>query len=503
MIATEYGYNLLCTKELQTQLNIGVHTEPNEIEWAFSVCIDSLIKEFKEQCKKINTTNKVYYFFNFYTELCEIIEKSAIMKIDKIEKFIMAKWMCKFVFSQITGNKIISSEAIDDENNIDKLMCLTSSLYKLIQERQLYYLFDKNGIQLELLDDCCAFTLIDESYNIKPDTKWNEYVGHVSNENHIIEFQETTIQAFGTEAEDFFDIVFSQEEIIDLDTLHFEEFKYIAEKADFSRYKIINISTLYQKYPASQFLKGLTLRNKDVDLFKELNNPNSAYRVRNRPILELDINNKTTYITFPQLVFEALAELIENQIPFDNLPDEWCENIVMRNFSKKWKEQHDTWLDDMVQNVLDKHSYTYLRNIKGIDGINLEKEESVIKDRNVGEIDYIIIDNSRKIVHVVDTKFIKVKSNPASLCSDKYKFTGGKKPYDDQLFIKYEWIRCNLNHVQNELKRRQVIVDILTYKVELFFITNAPTFYSNISKYPIISIRKLIPYLEYKELINN
>lgn len=192
------------------------------------------------------------------------------------------------------------------------------------------------------------------------------------------------------------------------------------------RHGIIDITSLFFKYPNNPFLNGLTLRREETNLSRTLKNPNYPHRIRFRPIIELHIDNNICYVTTSQLVFEALDEQISNLIPFNILPEEWKSNELIKNFGKNWKNQHDKWLDDEVENILNKSGYYLLRNITGIDGINIVKTPAVIPNKNVGEIDFIIIDETKRTVYVVDTKCIKVKKQHACISEDKSKFTGGK-----------------------------------------------------------------------------
>lgn len=492
-------YTQLCIAKLSECFSFGIHNNPEDVYKAFKICQNSLITEYENELKKINTTAIVDWFLENYINLCETLENTTNLTDREIMSIIINKLTCKNVFLQITQNTITSSEKTSFTQEVmDKLYYLTYSLSKLAQDQQFFYLYDKKHYQLELYEDCYAFTLSDESYIKYPSFNWNENIGSISKIKQMQQFREQTINAFGYVAEELYNIVFHPS-IIDLNSISEQDFMQILKgnyNSNIQRHGIINITFLFFKYPNNPFLNGLTLRRENTSLSRTIKNPNYPHGIRFRPIIELHIDDNICYVTTSQLVFEALDEHISNLIPFNILPEEWEGNESIKNFGKDWKNQHDKWLDDEVENIINKSGYYLLRNITGIDGINIVKTPSVIPNKNVGEIDFIIIDETKRTVYVVDTKYIKVKKQHACISDDKSKFMGGKKTYNEQLLIKYEWIRNNLFHVQNEFIRKGVNINITDYDVDLFFITNAPSFYSIISEYPIIPVKELLQYLE-------
>jgi hypothetical protein len=498
--------NRLCTDQLKLSFEIGIHTNSCDVEKAFFICRDILIQEFESECTKITTTYSAFSFLSSYSAVSLKMQNENINNVE-IPHNIIFKRLCKYVFSELTKRNLIwsSMNEIDDKLT-DKLMHLTDSLFKLSQEQYCFYMNDNKGFQLELLDDCCAFTLNDDQLVEKQNSISKQitpyfFKGSVGEDSHIEEFQTATIKAFGEAAASFYDFIFNPtgNVFIDAEQITEQEFiKLVSQPSPktVSPESIIDLTSLYSQYPNNCFLNGLLLKKENVSMLKTYKNPHTANRSRYRPILQLCINGILHYVTTPFLVYESLDELILNQMPFASLPNEWKTNKEMVDFVNGWKNMHDKWLDDKVQEYLEKGKYVFLRNRKAIDGIDLEKEPSSIIGRNVGEIDFIIVDTNRPKIFVTDTKYIKTKYDFASFGEDKSKFTQGKKPYNEQLFIKYEWIKSNLLHLQKDLQKDGTILELANYSVDLFFITNAPSYYSFYSKYPIIPVDKLITYLE-------
>lgn len=505
MISIRHGYNKLCTDNLKLNFKIGIHTNSNDVDKAFIICRDTLIQEFESECKNITTTFSAFSFLRTYS-IISTKPKDCTANPKDIEKNIVAKRMCKNVFSELTKNNLVYSpiNEIDDLLS-DKLMCLIDSLFYLSQDQHSFYLNNNKGFQLDLFEDCCAFTLYDEGLALKQQEISKQvgpdyFQGSIGDECHIIDFMKATIEAFGNVASRFYNKVFNDNSpiFIDADKLSEPEFfKLLSQPLQRSNSpdRIIDLTELYKEFPNDCFLNGFLLRREDVSMLESYKHPQSAKRSRYRPILQLCIDGEQYCITTPYMVSEALSEHITNQLPFASLPCEWKQNKEISEFAKEWKNLHDKWLDDEVQKILELNKLVFLRNKKAIDGVNLEEEPSSVKCRNIGEIDFIVVDTKKQKISVIDTKFIKTKYNPASFGDDKSKFTQGKKPYEEQLFIKFEWIQNNLEHLQKELKREGITIYINKYAVDLFFITNAPTYYSFFSTYPIIPVNDLSRYL--------
>lgn len=472
------AYNQLCLDKLKLKYDVGIYTNPKDVEKAFLICRNTLIQEFESECKKITTMLSAFSFLSNYSKI--VVESITDPKeYDKI----IRKRMCKIVFSELTKNNLVNSQTNEiDESFLYKLMYLTDALSFLSQNQYNFYLNNNKGFQLELLEDCYAFTLYDKDFALKIDEiakqmKPDYFKGRFGDECQIIEFREATIDAFGDVANRFYNVLFSGEVSPDA---------------------IIDLTGWYKKFQDNSFLNGLLLRKKDVSLLASYKHPQSAYRSRYRPILQLCIGGKQHCITTPGMIFEALSEHITNQLPFGILPNEWKNNNKISEFAKKWKDKHGQWLDDEVQKILEMNKLIFLRNIKSIDSVKLDDEPSSTGNGNIGEIDFIVVNTKKQNINVIEDKFIKTTYDSASFGNDKFKFTQGKKAYEKQLLIKFEWIKNNLAHLENELKKDNDGFNncISNYSVKCCFVTNSPTYYRFFSKYPIFPVNELSEYLK-------
>lgn len=212
-------YTQLCIAKLSECFGFGIHNNPKDVDRAFKICQDFLIAEYENELKKINTTTVIGWFLESYTNFCKTLENSTNLTDKEIMSIIINKLICKNVFLQITQNVITSFEnTLFTQEVMDKLYYLTFSLSKLTQNQQFFYLYDRKHYQLELYEDCYAFTLSDKSYIKYPSFNWNENIGFIVKNEHIEQFKEQTINAFGDVAEEFYNILFHPS-IIDLNSI--------------------------------------------------------------------------------------------------------------------------------------------------------------------------------------------------------------------------------------------------------------------------------------------
>lgn len=506
MISNKYGHNELCTNVLKQEFTSGIYTKEEDVDRAFEICRDVLISEFEKECTRLNTIQYVKELLRIYSSLSSELSISNSIGNKTKETIVIIKKMCKNVFGEITKyNLEDNSKTVFDNILIDRIMHISDSLLRLSQENYLFYIINNSGFQLELLDDRFAFTMYDkevcEKFNdIARNIPIDYFRGMVSCEHLIEEFKDKSIEAFGDVASEFYDIIFFDDSPIIIDDNEFTEEDFISllsspSECKSSPERIVDLTELVNKYPNNPFLQGLTLCRNNVNMTGTYTHPHKYNRSRFKPILQILVNGITKYITTTYLIFEALSEYISNQLPFGLLPTEWEGNVEMKRYAKNQSNKHDKWLEDAVETVLAESGYAFCRNIESIDNIALLKASTSISGKNVGEIDFIIIDAKKRNISIVDCKYLKTKSDFANFGDDKSKFTKGKQPYEQRLILKYEWVKGNFTHLQNELKNRRIDIDILGFSTDLFFITNAPTYYGFFSKYPIIPISQLRDHL--------
>ncbi len=192
---------------------------------------------------------------------------------------------------------------------------------------------------------------------------------------------------------------------------------------------------------------------------------------------------------------EAIEEICGNLLPFQVIPNEWASNQIIINFAKKLFQEHDKWLERLCCSVIEAKKLPYKRNVKALNNVSLEKAVAHIgtkcyPNRNVGEIDFIVIDKSTQIIYVIDAKHIKTRYHLQSFVADYTKFIG-EKGYDEKLSFKVDWIQNHLYDVS-----RAFGCDCSDYSVQGIFVTETFVYYSISSQFPIIPIAWFNAYIE-------
>ena len=485
----EDKYDAMCVDALKERFKIkdGIYKDPKFIEDSLKFCRDIIISEFEKEATRIVSFNLVCNNLADYSFI-SVNQPTLLDEKLKHTLYVIKRKQYKYLFSEIVKFKLHNDQSNTDNTLRINLLYLTNILHMISENLYMFYINNNSGMQLILENKNFEYKFFDNSFNLKKKqiieiTTFDFFKGKIGGQELIDKFLDTATSAFGDVVNNFRDVVF--EEFIKLTNSKQEIRKRLPDE-------VVDISGLYYNFPNNPFLQGLTLKGDSVSLLTNFTHPHKAYRSRYRPILELNIDGNPRYITTPYLVFEALGEHITNQIPFGNLPEEWQVNKMMTNYSSKQRDEHDKWLDDLVENVLVDNNLIFLRNKKSIDGMSLNEQPSSIDGMNVGEIDFIIVDIKQKMISVVDCKHLKTKYDFANFGDDKSKFVKGKDPYEPRLSIKHKWVYNNLVRVQNEINRLYCSrYDILDFNVDLYFITNAPSFYSFFSKYPIIPISQL------------
>ena len=253
---------------------------------------------------------------------------------------------------------------------------------------------------------------------------------------------------------------------------------------------------MVEKYPDSAFLQGLLFTHNNSDIKAAIEKPyDKDLRTRYRPLIEFSIDGNKEYYITPYMFHEAIEEICGNLLPYQVIPNEWASNPILKDFAKKLFQEHDKWLEELCCSVITGKNLPYKRNIRALNNISLEKavayiETECFSNRNVGEIDFIVIDKSTQIIYVIDAKHIKTRFHLQSFAADYTKFIGDRG-YDEKLSFKVDWIQKHLYDVSKEFG-----CDCSDYSVQGLFVTETFVFYSISSKFPIIPVAWLGYYLE-------
>ncbi len=242
--------------------------------------------------------------------------------------------------------------------------------------------------------------------------------------------------------------------------------------------------------------KGLTL-NKDnkTRLFDLVSKPQTMFRYLYRPILIWNIEGEDFAVVAMNAFSESIIQLTTNAIPWGKAPEEWLQNECFKRYVHSKEDDHDKWLDDEVQKRVEEGSLHFFRNLTSINSktgtINLNK-------KNVGEIDFIIINHMRKTIFVADCKHLQGRYDMMTQRNDFSNFTKGKKPYNKQIENKINWVKDNIENLNYHYIKEYGAnnLDIITYSIEGIFIINTPTFYMFNSDYRIYTVDVVIDVIK-------
>lgn len=245
---------------------------------------------------------------------------------------------------------------------------------------------------------------------------------------------------------------------------------------------------------AKCFYEGLSIsRGNKMSVEDAILKPYSTERYMYRPILIYKIGNIDRALVGEGKVRESMYVLATNAISWNTIPSNWNKNKCMVKYMSKKGNEHDSLLEDKVQEIVLNLKMPFVRNIKSFkrprqNNINIDNELA-------GEIDFIIINHYHKIFYVADSKYNKAKYEAVGYRTDNTNF---KTKYETQLAKKISWVENNRDIVHGHFKiiYNAEDFDFENYSVEGIFFINTPTFYMFNGRYKALTINKLEGYLE-------
>lgn len=497
----ESKYYLECVDVINSKYPLDAIIDREEIIAICDLCIDLLIQDFTAELSKYKHPQDIFQFLLLYSKLST--EKQ------RTEDTLILMQMCRYVFMLIPQLNLSFKTApiIDIEKlELSEIFFITKMIDILSQQRAIQIMNAECIFQLERNECAFALTYIDESlanaHICLKHTNHRKYLfkKHCFNAELLRDFRYELYHAFGDVTDELCEIVCNtMPSDVCLDDISFGEFKDIIEGHIPERLQIIqviDITQLVEKYPDSAFMQGLLFTHNNSDIKAAIEKPyDKDLRTRYRPLIEFSIDGNKEYYITPYMFHEAIEEICGNLLPFQVIPNEWASNQTLRDFAKKLFQEHDKWLEDLCCRVIEGKNLPYKRNITALNNISFEKAVAYIgiqcfPNRNVGEIDFIVLNKLAKIVYVIDAKHIKTKYHLQSFAADYTKFIGDRG-YDEKLSFKVDWIQKHLYDVSKEFG-----CDCSDYSVQGLFVTETFVFYSISSKFPIIPVAWLGYYLK-------
>lgn len=247
------------------------------------------------------------------------------------------------------------------------------------------------------------------------------------------------------------------------------------------------------KKTAECFYNGLSISRENKQPIEDvIYKPYSTERYMYRPILIYQIDGVSRALVGKGKFAESIYVLATNAISWNTIPLEWRQNKCMLKYMSRKGNEHDSILEDKVEEILKKRGLYYVRNIKSFKGdgatnVNIDNEVA-------GEIDFIIIDSSTNKIIVADSKYNKAKYEAVGFRTDNTNFI---TKYEPKLQKKIDWISANKLIVQEHFKIIYGIkgFDLSKYEVIGLFFINTPTFYMFNGAYKAITLNQLDNYL--------
>jgi hypothetical protein len=229
----------------------------------------------------------------------------------------------------------------------------------------------------------------------------------------------------------------------------------------------------------------LQLSNTNKIALKNLvNKPHTPIRYILRPILTWRIDGVTQIIVGRESLKESLFSLVSNAIPWGIAPKEWMQRSEFKNYVRLCEDNHDKILDDKVESILKPLGLEYYRGVKKLKILGVSKNLERGND-NIGEIDFVVFDTAKKIIYIVENKYLRSKHDSITWSSD---YTNFREKYEGQLRRKVDWVNSRLDSLT---EWHNYGIDS-SFSVIGLFVINTPTLYMFTEcPYEVVMISKL------------
>lgn len=505
-----YYYQEFRNKLLTVGYAPKAYTNCNDVMKIIEFGISHFISAFEEWClHNIQNINDIILLIHCYSSYEKDINNKRLVPNDEI---IIGLNTIRFILAispKLSLNKY--SRMLFNDNNVclPELFALTHILLELTQFRSVESLSKENAIRIDLTKSWVGFYYIDA--NLETLLKLSKINGAQILRPQLVEydipvkFHDILSKTFGKEPVSLFSEFVTTPIIFNLDGMNEEDFIKLNNEEltpeDFSKYEqyicsdyrdtcTYDISTFVNKHKNSNFISEFILNISNTNLYEVVTRPHAYnHRTRFKPIIQLQSDNETVFLTSKWLVFESYSELCLNRIPFHGIPEAWKKYKEIDSFANQVHLDIGTKFEMLVAKNI-SHRYEFATNIRHIGNISVIDApifvNGILSNRTVGEIDFIIVNSERKIVYVADAKHIKSKYYISSFYNDKSKFDS----YYVKLQDKCNWVKNNMEIVDCLFD-----IDICSFSVEGCFITDSYVFYALFVDYPIIPLCAINDFL--------
>ncbi|UNY98352.1 hypothetical protein MQE36_14850 [Zhouia spongiae] len=479
-------------------------TEHLVVEAILLDCFQFLVDEFKSLISEESTTSFFNYVFYLHEQSLEFLVKTrgglAFGKIDEND-FSRYRRILKLILEQGCdidlrwGKFPTSEEVFRMDDKIQRLFYLGTWFYTFAD----YIAFHKmipNAKKINFDND--GFIGIHwqkhygSSYNELFPKLNTDYANGVFDENAVHELMEAINECFEIDYDYAGGLIFEIKKHFSSSPFQTIE-PYVLPKNLSNQFNISEES-------AKQFYNGLSISKENKQPIEDvIYKPYSTERYMYRPILIYQIDGESRALVGKEKFAESIYVLSTNAISWNTIPLEWRQNKYMFKYMSQKGNEHDSILEDEVEEILKNRGLRYVRNIKsfkrpGENNINIDNKVA-------GEIDFIVIDNSSNKIIVADSKYNKAKYEAVGFRTDNTNFI---TKYEPKLKKKIDWVSNNKIIVQEHFKIIYQIddLDISNYEVIGLFFINTPTFYMLNGSYKAITLNQLDNFLseDYEEI---
>ncbi|WP_340154116.1 hypothetical protein [uncultured Marivirga sp.] len=245
---------------------------------------------------------------------------------------------------------------------------------------------------------------------------------------------------------------------------------------------------------AEYFFKGLRLdKSNKMDLMDLACKPYKLNRYLYRPIIIWNIDGKDFAFVGKNCWTEAILQYSTNAIPWGKAPEEWMKNQCFKTYVHRKEDDHDKWLDDEVEKILQTQGIMYDRNVKQIKHKN---GTTSIDVSGLGEIDFIILSPKTKTIYICDCKHLLGRYDLVNQKNDFNAFSVGSrktKSYNETMKNKLVWFNDNKSILEEHFQKKYKgeTIDLSEFDTQGIFIVNTPTFYMYNAEYRIYTINQI------------
>lgn len=499
----ESKYRIELSEKLLNEFGEGPYSEYSKVREAISYSYNYFCEQFLKLCHQENSV-RFYQFILSQHE--QSIEVAFFAKEEHFPEGIDGKYIAvyrrilKWILEQACDIELHNQEKTDDLF-LERALTI---LNELVFIGDMIFTCATMYAEQDMIEDVAEIIFEDGLYVMKHKHHYDYVIQeiqksygihsfkHVVEENPIENLQEGIESSFGTK-------------YAYLTTVIQEIHKMNKEKGGqycgFGWKSLpLSVESMFNADPeqASILFKGLTLSKENKLKLPDLVcKPQTMFRYLYRPILMWNIEGEDFAVVGINGFSESIIQLTTNAIPWGKAPDEWMENKTFKKYVHSKEDEHDKWLDDEVEKRLLDGGLHFFKNLTTI---NAESGSITLIIKDVGEIDFIIINHKSQKIYVVDCKHLQGRYDMMTQKNDLSKFTKGKKPYNLQLENKINWANSNLEnlnfHYQKEYGADNP--EISNYNVEGIFIINTPTFYMFNSEYRIYTVDVVVDIINKK-----